>query len=295
MNKDIFQYIIVTPCKNEGQNLPNLIESVTTQTIKPALWVIVDDGSTDNTPQILKEAEAKYGWIKSIRLDSTGKRDLGLHLANIVRKGFDIAIEYCKRNEINYKYLCILDADLILEPTFYENIIKEFEKNPKLGIASGGTRHIIGNRVVIAKLSPDEPSGGHMVIRKECFEQCEGIPISYAFDSVLKAKARLRGWETRRFEDFIVTEIRDVASVGGYWNGYFHKGKASYYLDLHPLHVFYRIVTYTIKRRPHYLGIAYLLGYTHSILKKEGKISDKEVRQYFRNKWRFLIKESKSK
>jgi len=287
------KYIIVTPCKNEGKNLPNLIKSVTSQSIKPALWVIVDDGSTDDTPQILEEAKAKYGWIKSIRLDSTGKRDLGLHLANIVRKGFDIAIEYCKRNGIEYKYLCILDADLILESTFYENIIKEFEKDPKLGIASGGTRHIIGNRVVIAKLSPDEPSGGHMVIRRECFEECGGVPLSYACDSALKAKARLRGWETRRFEDFIVTEIRDVASVGGYWNGYFHKGKASYYLDLHPLHVFYRIVTYTIKRRPHYLGIAYLLGYTHSILKKEGKISDKEVRQYFRNKWRLILDKRK--
>ena len=123
------KYIIVTACKNEGKNLPNLIKSVTSQSIKPALWVIVDNGSTDDTPQILEEAKAKYGWIKSIRLDSTGKRDLGLHLASVIKTGFDFAIEYCERNGIEYNYLCILDADLILEPTFYENIIKQFEKD----------------------------------------------------------------------------------------------------------------------------------------------------------------------
>jgi|Deesub1362A_J573_1020465.scaffolds.fasta_scaffold00266_43 glycosyltransferase involved in cell wall biosynthesis len=287
-------YILVTPCKNEEKNLPNLIESVISQTIKPILWVVVDDGSTDNTQNLLQDVENRNKWIKTIRLNSN-KRDLGTHLASVVNKGFNVAVNYCEENNLEYNYLGILDADLILKPTFYENILKEFKKNPKLGIASGGTRHIIGNKIVIPKLSANEPSGGHMVIRKECFEQCGGIPISYAFDSVLKAKARLRGWETRRFENFIVTEVRGVAGAEGFWKGYFHKGRTSYYLDLHPIHVFCRVITYTIKRRPLHLGIAYMMGYTYSILKREEKINDKEVRQYFRNKWKSLLKENKSK
>ena len=141
------QYIVVTACKNEGDNLPNLIQSIASQTLKPVLWIIVDDGSTDNTPEILKEAEEKYSWIQSIRLEES-KRDLGLHLAGMVRKGFDFAINYCKKKGIDYGYLANVDGDLTLETTFFEDIIKEFEKDPELGLASGGTKHIVGDRII---------------------------------------------------------------------------------------------------------------------------------------------------
>ena len=279
------KYIIVTPCKNEGKNLPNLIKSVTSQSIKPVLWVIVDDGSNDDTPQILEEAKAKYGWIKSIRLDGIRKRDLGPHFASVIKRGFDFAIEYCERNGIEYNYLCILDADIILESTFYENIIKEFEKDPRLGIASGGTKHIVGDEIIYAKLSIDEPSGGHMVIRRECFEECGGVPLSYACDSVLKAKARLRGWKTRRFEENVATEIRDVSSAEGYWKGLMHNGREAYYLNIHPIHVLLKAIRYSLKR-PYYLGIAYLLGYFASFIQRKEQIEDEEIRQYFWNKWK---------
>ena len=144
---------------------------------------------------------------------------------------------------------------------------------------------MVGNRIVHAKLAVDEPSGGHMLIRKECFEQCEGIPISYAVDSVIKAKARLRGWDTRRFEDNLATEIRDVNAAEGYWKGFVHKGKASYYLTHNPIHVLIRTIMYSF-RRPYYTGIAYLLGYTGSFVQRSDRINDKEIRKYFWNKWK---------
>ena len=122
-SRDSQRYIVVTACKNEADNLPNLIQFVAEQTIRPVFWVIVDDGSTDNTPEIIKEAEEKYSWIKNIRLESS-KRDLGLHYASIVRKGLDFAVEYCKKNGIEYDYVGNLDGDLTLEHTFFENIIE---------------------------------------------------------------------------------------------------------------------------------------------------------------------------
>ena len=283
-DKDSHQYIVVTACKNEEKNLPDLINSMTLQTIRPVLWVIIDDGSTDRTPEIIKEAVKKHKWIQSIRLNSN-KRDLGLHYASILKRGFDFAVEYCAEHGINYAYLGNVDGDLILEQTFFENIIKEFDKDPKLGIASGGTKHIIGNKIIYAKVSIDEPSGGHMLIRRKCFEECGGIPLSYAVDSVLKAKARLRGWKTRRFENNIATEIRDVSSAEGYWKGFVHRGEASYYLNLHPIHVIIRSIMYSFKR-PYYTGIAYLMGYFNYVIKRMRKIDDEEVRRYFWNKWR---------
>lgn len=282
------RYIVVTPCRNEEQNLPNLVLSITVQTLRPALWVIVDDGSTDSTPDIVEEAEEKYDWIKGIRFDSS-ERDLGLHLASIIKKGFEFAIEYCAKNGIEYGYLANVDGDLTLERTFFENILKEFEKDPELGIAGGGTNHIIGDKLIHAKLREDEPSGGHMLIRKDCFEDCGGIPISYAMDSVLKAKARLRGWKTKRFEENIATEIRDVGSAEGYWNGYFHAGKSDYYLNYNPIHSVIKSI-YTFKR-PWYSRFAYLAGYLSGVTRREKQIDDEEIKRYFRNKWKSIYKQ----
>lgn len=278
------RYIVVTPCKNEGENLPDMIRSVVTQTIKPVVWVIVDDGSTDDTQNIIEDAMEVHDWIQNIRLASK-VRDLGTHLAGVMKKGFDHALSYCKENTLEYGYLGNLDGDLTLPPTFYENLIRAFENDSTLGVASGGTEHIIGDHIVRAKVSVSEPSGGHMLIRRECFDEIEGIPLSYAVDSVIKAKARLRGWKTRRFENNIATEVRDVHVAEGYWKGFVHKGKCSYYLNSNPIHIMARVVMYSIKN-PYYIGIAYLVGYFGSIAKREKCIGDAEVRRYFWNKWK---------
>jgi len=284
IEKDSKRYLLVTPCKNEGENLPKLIQSVLDQTIIPVLWVIVDDGSTDSTLEILEGAREKYGWIEYIQLKES-VRDLGLHYASVVKNGFDFAAEYCIKNKIKYDFLGNLDADLTLDHAFFENILNGFKMDSKLGVASGGTKHIIGDRIKYAKVEEDEPSGGHMLIRRKCYEECGGYPVSFAPDSVLKAKARLRGWDTKRFEESIATEIRDFSSAEGYWKGYIHKGKASYYMNLNPIHIIFRSVIYSF-RRPYYIGIAYFASYFSSFIRREKQIDDDEVKKYFWNKWK---------
>lgn len=277
-------YVVVTPCKNEGENLPDLIASVVAQTVRPVLWAIVDDGSTDDTFQITQDAAEKHEWIHVLRMYE-GDRDLGLHYATVVKTGFDHVISYCKESDLEYSYLGNLDGDLTLSSRFYENLMTEFEKDPELGVASGGTEHIIGDRVRYANVSVNEPSGGHMLVRGECFEECGGIPLSYSIDSVLKAKARLKRWKTKRFEENVATEIRDVHAAEGYWKGFVHKGESSYYLNINPLHVIARVVIYLFKK-PYYIGVAYLVGYLHSVIRREERIDDAEVKRYFWNKWK---------
>ena len=284
-------YILVTPCKNEEENLSNLISSVASQTVRPVIWVIVDDGSTDKTPQIIEKSQKEYIWIRSIR--TTGeKRDRGLHLADVMKTGFDHAITYCEKNEIAYDYLGNIDGDLTVQSVFFENLIREFGKNPKLGMASGGTDHIIGEKIVRAKVSVDEPSGGHMLIRKECFTSCGGIPLSYAVDSVLKAKVRLKGWETRRFENNIALEIRDTGSSEGYWKGYLEAGKAAYFININPFHIFLKSILFVYKI--HIVsGIAYLVGYFGDLIKRKEQFEDDEIKKYFWNKWKQAYKHYK--
>lgn len=276
-------YLLITPCKNEGKNLPSLIDSVKSQTIKPLIWFILDDGSTDDTEKILKECQKTCDWIKALNFEEHS-RDLGLHLAEIMNKGFKYAVAYCTQKKLEYGYVGNLDGDLTIPTTFFENIIEEFEKNPRLGVASGGTEHIIDNRIVRVRLAANEPSGGHMLIRRECFESIGGFPISYASDSVLKAKARLRNWETKRFENNVATEVRDVGSAEGFWKGSVQSGKSNYYLNFNPLFVIMKSANF-FKKPPHYIGFGYLFGYFRDFIRRKSQIEDEEIKKYFWNKW----------
>ncbi|WP_342304732.1 glycosyltransferase family 2 protein [Methanolobus sp. ZRKC5] len=280
------KYILNTACKNEADNLIQLIDSVLSQTITPLMWVIVDDGSTDDSRIIIQKASADHEWIHYVFLDDAYKRDLGQHLAQVVQDGIDYAISDCESKNVTYHFIGNLDADLTLPKTFFENLLYEFEKDSSLGIASGGLQLKRGDSFVyIDHLPNDEPSGGHMLIRKSCFEDCNGIPISKSFDSVLKAKARIKGWSTKRFEDNIATEKRDVFNAEGYWNGYVKYGESSYYLNFHPIHVFSKSVICTFIY-PYYIGFAFLLGYLKSFILFKEKIKDEEIKKYFWNKWK---------
>ncbi len=283
------KYVLITPCRNEGEHLPFLIKSIVEQTVQPIIWVIIDDGSTDNTPTIIAQYSEKYQWIYHLRLNETKKRDIGLHLASVMNEGFNTAIEYCNQKAIKYNYLGNVDGDLVLDRTFFENLIIQLEKDPKIGIASGGTDYNIDGKILRVKTSEDEPSGGHMLIRKECFDDCGGIPISYASDAVLKVKARLHGWKTKRFEENRAIEARDVNSAEGYWKGYIVKGKTSYYINHNPIHIIANIGKYSI-RYPYYIGIPYFIGYIKCLLNNEKRIEDPEIQLYFHNKWKDCLK-----
>ena len=286
-------YILITAAKNEGENLPKLIKSVVEQTIKPLIWVIIDDGSMDNTPQLLKEARDKYEWIQSIRLEEGTERDLGFHLSSVVKRAFEFAVGYCTRNGLDYEYMGNVDGDIIIEKMFFEKIITEFEKDDKLGIAGSGTQYIIDGKITQPEGGEDEPSGGDMLIRRECFEDCGGIQITWGWDGTLKAKAKIRGWKVKRFEYVKALETRYVGSVEGYWERFKHKGEAGYYFNLNPIHVILKSITMILHSSPRYIGIAFLMGYLSAFIRRKDKIEDEEIRRFFWNKWKkFLPKNS---
>ncbi|WP_321430934.1 glycosyltransferase family A protein [uncultured Methanolobus sp.] len=276
-------YLLITPCKNEGSNLPQVIEGVASQTILPSLWLIVDDGSTDNTFQVVEEARLRYNWIEILRLEES-YRDLGLHLAEVMKKGFDYAISLCVNRGIEYFYVGNLDGDIVLPPTFYRNLIFEMRNNLKLGIVSGGTVYTVNGKQVMSKLHSTEPSGGHMLIRKACFEDCGGILVSYSADSVLKAKSRLKGWDTKRFDKYIAIELRDVSSAEGYWKGLIKMGESFYYLNYHPFNAIARSFRYS-RRKPYYGMIPFFIGYFKGFINQQ-QIEDEELKDYFWNKWK---------
>lgn len=293
------QYIIITPCKNEEKNLTGIVNSLAKQSLAPVLWAIIDDGSTDSTPEMILDIKKKYQWVENICLTKS-HRDLTIHISEVIKTGFDFAINFCKHHKIIYDYVVFLDADMVIQDAdFFQKLITEFEKDEYLGIASAEMQYKnISGDIYNAKGRYDTISGGEMMCKRECIDEIGGIPISHAWESVMRIKAKLKGWKIKRFNNIKIIHTRDTGSAQGLKKGYYLKGSSEYYLDMNPLIVFTKGFIYSFKK-PYCLGFAYLLGYFNSWIRRKEKTKDQEIREYFfyrkpREIWQFYFnKESR--
>jgi glycosyltransferase involved in cell wall biosynthesis len=279
-------YILVTPCKNEEESLPKLAESVINQTIRPVIWVVVDDGSTDKTPDILKDLTSKYTWIKNIRLNEK-PRDLGIHVAQVYINGFNYAINYCKENNIQHEYIGSIDADIILDGSYFESLMTEFETNVNLGICSGHVGNIIDNKIIWSDYRKDLPSGGARLWSTKCFEDTGGYLPTCSPDSVSNVKAIIRGWDTRQFEHITMISTRAYASAQGQWKGYQKLGANNYFIGYTPIHILLKGIRLLYSSDGYFqngMGFAYIGGYFTEYLKGAPRIKDNEILDYYKNK-----------
>lgn len=274
------RYFLVTPAKDEEKNLPTLIRSIVRQTIKPILWVIVNDGSNDRTSEIIKEAKEMYDWIETIHLQKS-TWDLGIHISHVCRTGFDHAIECCNEHNIIYDYIGLVDADVVLDDDYFERLMKEFEKNPNLGIASGRVWNTIGNKIIQGKQREYLPFGGARLWSRQCFAETGGYLLTCSPDSVSNAKAILRGMETRIFNDIKYISTRESCSAKGHWRGYKQLGANNYFIGYTSVHTLLKGLKLMLGK-PYYTGFAYLYGYFGSLILMKERIDDDEVRYYFR-------------
>ncbi|MFZ3170015.1 MAG: glycosyltransferase family 2 protein [Candidatus Methanoperedens sp.] len=288
------QYIIITPCKNEERNLPGLVRSLEKQSITPVLWAIIDDGSTDKTLEIIQDIENKHQWAENISLKKS-YRDLTIHISDVIKTGFDFAKNFCMHHEIRFDYIVFLDADMVIDDAeFFQKLISEFEKDENLGIASGEMQYLNAlGELFNANGRSDTISGGEMMCRRECIEEIDGIPISHAWESAMRVKAKLKGWKIKRFASIKIIHTRDTGSAEGLKKGYYLKGTSEYYLDMNPFIVISKGFIYCFKR-PYYLGFAYLSGYINSWIRRKEKTNDREVREYYYYRkpyeiWQYLV------
>lgn len=301
-------YILITPCRNEEKNLPNLLLSIISQTKKPILWVIIDDNSIDMTGDIIKGLENKYPWIKGI-YNKKLNIYMGSHYAITCNIGFNYAMEYCKKKNINYEFIGLVDSDNIPETTYFEFLLEKFLKFSRLGIASGNsavcdinsillnlkiTNNKINvlspefwalfgtNQMKILKAWDDMPMGSARIWRKQCFEETNGYLPVCSPDSVSNVKAKVKGWETKRFFDAKVIE-RKASVKQGLWKGYFERGKTNYFLGHSFFYALFRSIKFSLQLH-FYLGIAYFYGYLKSFIFRKQKIDDPEVINYYKNR-----------
>lgn len=279
-------YILVTPAKNEEENLPYVAGTIIRQTVKPSLWVIVDDGSTDKTPDIIDTLAEDYDWIKTVRLPPH-PRDITFHYAYVCVRGLDSALQYCRDNNIDYEYIGLLDADTELEEEYFEKLMLAFEENNGLGIASGSIYLRIKEKLQWEKKSLSLPAGTGRLWSKECFLKTGGYAIEPCPDAISNVKAIIKGWQIRQYKSIVAIQRRATFSEEGFWQRYIINGRTAYYLNKHPLLAVLQALFLT-SQKPFFGGLPYLYGYFMAMCKREKQIIDEEIKDYY---WKRRLKD----
>ena len=255
-------YVLITPARNEEGFLEQTIQSVIAQTVLPRKWVIVSDGSTDRTDDIVKKYMAENSWIELVRMPEHRDRQFAakVHCFNA---------GYSKVLGENFDIIGNLDADITMDEDYFEFLLAKFAAAPRLGVA--GTPFVEGLTSYDYRFTAVEHvSGACQLFRGECFEQIGGyVPVKGGgIDWIAVTTARMKGWQTRTFLERVCHHHRPMGTAEvGLLKANFKLGGQDYYLGGHPIWQLFR-ACYQMARRPYVAGgVSLLAGYLWSWLR----------------------------
>lgn len=272
------QYALITPARNEEAFLERTIDSVLQQTILPVRWVIVSDGSTDRTDEIIKAYAEVYEWIDYIRMPERETRDF----AGKVRS-FNAG--YARLGDLRYDLVGSLDADISFDPKYFEFLLGQFRADSLLGVA--GTPFSEEGRTYDYRFSStDHVSGACQLFRRECFESIGGyVPVrGGGIDDIAVMTARLKGWRTRTFTEMSCCHHRPMGSATTHSKiaANFKLGQSAYRLGGHPVWQVFRGI-YQMARKPYIVGGgALVVGYVWAMLNRIERPVSKELVAFYR-------------
>jgi exopolysaccharide biosynthesis WecB/TagA/CpsF family protein len=265
------------------------LESVARQTVLPALWVIVDDGSSDATPQILAEYATRHAWIKVIRRDDRGFRSVGPGVVDAFYAGFDTI------DPTGFDYLCKLDLDLELPERYFETLMERMEEEPRLGTFSGMPCIASADGHELEPGFSDEMSVGMTKFyRTICFLQIGGFVREVMWDGIDCHRARMLGWiagSTAEVPALRFIHLRPMgSSQGGILRGRRRHGFGQYFMGTGPIYLLASAVSRMAA--PPYIsgGLAILYGYLRAAWERAPRYPDLRFRSFLRAyQWQMLL------
>jgi biofilm PGA synthesis N-glycosyltransferase PgaC len=271
-------YILVSPVRDEAKYVERTLSSIAAQSLRPLRWVIIDDGSIDETPQILQRYADRFSWIRVVRGNPSSSRQPGAAVINAFNVGYDLV----KGDE--FEFIVKLDCDLDLPTYYFESLSERFAADPHLGIASG----IYVEDGPQGWQSIDQPlyhaAGAAKMIRRECFRQIGGFVVSRGWDTVDEIKAQVLGWRTCHFDDLSFRHLKKEGSAIGALPTAVMHGEV-YYLTGGGVLFFILKILDRIVSRPLFLigGMALLWGYMRSIIRRQTRlVTSIEAKHYSR-------------
>ncbi len=289
MTQSSRRYLVITPCRDEGPYIGRTIESMAAQTVRPVTWVIVDDGSTDETPQILAQACERYDFIKVVRRENRGERKVGPGVIEAFYSGFGSV------NTADYEFVCKMDADLELPSRYFERLIEEMEREPRLGAVSGKMFLRDENgRLQHERRGDDHAAGPTKFYRLSCFQDIGGFVRMVGWDGIDGHMCRMKGWIARSIhdEELKVVHLRQMGSSHkGILHGRVRGGQGKWRIGSSPWYLLATAV-YRMADPPYVVGaIAMTYGYFQAMFTGIERMNDPAYLRHLRAyEWRALFR-----
>lgn len=283
------KYLLITPCRDEQIYARRTLDSVTNQSIPPTLWIIVDDGSSDQTPAILAQYASIFPYIRVLRREDRGFRKLGGGVIDAFYHGFDTI------NPADFDFVCKLDLDLDLPPKYFQTLMEWMDRELRLGTASGKPYFIDAKtREKVSEKCGDENSVGMVKFyRTSCFKQIGGFVRELMWDGIDGHRCRMLGWMAMSKDDpqLNFVHLRPMGtSHKSWWTGRVRHGVGQYFMGTGPFYMLASAI-YRLGHPPMVIGsTANLWGYLKSFLQHGPRYGDGEFRRFLRRyQWACLL------
>jgi hypothetical protein len=275
-------YVIFTAAYNEERFIRQTIRSVIAQTVLPTKWVIVSDGSTDGTDDIVRDYSATHNFIKLLRQDTVERR-------GVLRKAKALALAYQELETVQYEFLGNLDADVSFNTRYFETLLERFQFDPALGI-SGGLIQEEQEGEFKDRKSNNVRSVAHaaQMVRRECYEGIGGyIPLKYGGeDWFAEVSARMQGWTVKAFADLKIMHHRRTGTADSAMRHAFRQGLMDYSVGSLPAFELLKCAR-RIPEWPVAIGAAArLTGFWWSYFSKQPRLVSPEFISFLRNEQR---------
>jgi len=271
-------YVLVTPARDEAKFIELTIQSVLAQTARPLKWIIVSDGSTDGTDDIVKRYAAEHEWIELLRMPEREERNFAgkAHAVNAGQK---------RVADLPYQVIACLDADVVIDSDYFLYLLEKLVADPALGLVGTPFREITDETYDYRYVSVEYVSGPCQVFRRECFEAIGGyVPVKTgSIDYIAVISARMKGWKTRTFIGKYYLHGRAMGTAQcGPIQARINYGIRDYVIGNHPLWELFRSV-YQMTRKPYVLrGLALAAGYVWAFARRAERQVSREFIEFQR-------------
>jgi glycosyltransferase involved in cell wall biosynthesis len=270
------RYVIITPVRDEEHFIESTIASIQQQSLRPVEWIVVDDGSTDNTGAILDRFAAENPWIRVVHRSNRGFRKAGGGVMEAFYAGYNDLVR------TDWDFIVKLDGDLTLPDDYFEKCFQHFESDPDLGIGGGDIYHELDGVQKLESTPRFHVRGATKIYRKTCWDAIGGLWQAPGWDTIDEVKANMLGWKTYSFNEPRVFHHRFTGTAESLWRDKTKRGVACYVSGYHPLFLAASCLV-NLGRRPYIAGSAAIAyGFIRSYWRGMPRVTDKHFIKYLR-------------
>lgn len=272
------KYAVISPVRNEGKHLQQTVDSMIQQTIPPVEWILVDDGSSDNTLEIIEEAARCKPWIRLVSRTDRGSRKSGAGVVEAFYDGFrELSSE-------DWESIVKLDGDLAFPPNYFERALQSLAADPKLGIVGGDICHYESDELVLESKNDPEfhVRGATKIYRRECWNEIGGLVSLTGWDTLDEVKANMLGWKTGRIPELQLIHLKPTGAADGAYRNGFKNGRGSFICGYHPLFLLARCAKRLLGVSPFVESTGLFAGFFSSYFTGVERVKDKELMRFMR-------------